>query len=182
MSANERGGEHYKKMAIEPWDVIDTWPVEQRIGFYRGNLLKYTLRLGSKDAAISEAKKAQHYAEKLVETLEQAQIHNIVMNMERNDLSMSICDSMNLADTFLKASALDGLKWTDENRAKPVEVKYEVSTDGVNWTDDLRYGEKMKENWSESDEDRMRVVISNGNDGAAYEPVDGRGDDEEVTQ
>jgi hypothetical protein len=34
------GGEHYKSMPIEPWDVVDTWPLEQRIGYYRGGGLK----------------------------------------------------------------------------------------------------------------------------------------------
>jgi hypothetical protein len=24
------GGDHYKRMGIEPWDVVDTWPLEQR--------------------------------------------------------------------------------------------------------------------------------------------------------
>jgi hypothetical protein len=23
------GGDHYKKMGIEPWDIVDTWPLEQ---------------------------------------------------------------------------------------------------------------------------------------------------------
>ncbi len=45
LSANEKqvGGVHYKAMGVEPWDVIDTWPLEQRIGFYRGNALKYIM-------------------------------------------------------------------------------------------------------------------------------------------
>ena len=71
-SANERqvAGEHYMKMDIEPWNVIDTWPIEQRIGFYRGNALKYMMRMGSKDEQIQEIRKAGHYIEKLIEVLE----------------------------------------------------------------------------------------------------------------
>lgn len=71
MSANDTqvGGEHYKNLDIEPWDVIDTWPVEQRIGFYRGNALKYIMRLGAKDVMTLEAKKAGHYCQKLAEVL-----------------------------------------------------------------------------------------------------------------
>lgn len=65
----QEGGEHYKVSGIEPWDVIDTWPMEQRIGYYRGNLLKYTMRCGLKDAQEIEIKKAAHYAEKLLEVL-----------------------------------------------------------------------------------------------------------------
>ena len=63
-------GTHYTDMPIEPWDVVDTWPLEQQIGYYRGNLLKYTMRMGSKDARSQEARKALHYAQKLVSTLE----------------------------------------------------------------------------------------------------------------
>ena len=63
------GGDHYKTMEIEPWNVIDTWPLEQRIGYYRGNALKYLMRLGRKDEELQEAQKAEHYARKLIETL-----------------------------------------------------------------------------------------------------------------
>jgi len=73
MSANNRqvGGDHYKDMRIEVWDVIDTWPTEQRIGFYRGNALKYLMRMGSKDERSKEVRKAGHYCEKLAEVLEE---------------------------------------------------------------------------------------------------------------
>lgn len=69
-AANERqvGGTHYKDMDIEPWEVIDTWSREQRIGFYRGCLLKYTMRM---DAGLpaEEIAKAEHLAQKLQEVL-----------------------------------------------------------------------------------------------------------------
>lgn len=68
--ARQVGGDHYKNMGVEPWDVVDTWPIEQRIGAYRSGLLKYVMRMGTKDERLQEAKKALHYAEKLVETLE----------------------------------------------------------------------------------------------------------------
>jgi hypothetical protein len=64
------GGDHYKKMNIQPWDVIDCWSFEQQVGYHRGNILKYTMRMGSKDERIKEAKKIRHYAEKLIEVLE----------------------------------------------------------------------------------------------------------------
>lgn len=73
--ANDRqvGGDYYKEMGIEPWDVVDTWPLEQRIGAYRFGLLKYTMRLGSKDASLMDAGKAQHYGQKLMEVLSNAE-------------------------------------------------------------------------------------------------------------
>ena len=74
MAARDRqvGGDHYKRMDIEPWDVVDTWPLEQRIGYYRGGALKYLMRMGSKDEQLQEIKKCGHYIEKLIEVLEEA--------------------------------------------------------------------------------------------------------------
>lgn len=71
--ANTRqiGGDHYKNMGVEPWDVVDTWPIEQRIGAYRIGLLKYTMRMGSKDENVQEIQKAEHYAQKLIEVLKE---------------------------------------------------------------------------------------------------------------
>jgi len=65
--ANQKqvGGDHYKNMGVEPWDVVDTWPIEQRIGAYRHGALKYLMRMGSKDENVQEIKKAGHYIEKL---------------------------------------------------------------------------------------------------------------------
>ena len=68
-SARQVGGDHYKNMKIEPWDVVDTWPLEQRVGAYRYASLKYIMRLGSKDERLGEAMKGGHCTEKLVETL-----------------------------------------------------------------------------------------------------------------
>ena len=70
-NAIQHGGTHYKDKAVQPWDVVDTWPLEQRIGFYRGNAQKYIMRLGDKDEALLEAHKAQHYIQKLIEVLEE---------------------------------------------------------------------------------------------------------------
>ena len=71
MSADDvqEGGTHYKNMSIDPWNVVDTWPKEQQIGFYRGNALKYLMRIGTKDEHLQEAKKANHYTQKLIEVL-----------------------------------------------------------------------------------------------------------------
>ena len=66
------GGDHYKNMGVEPWDVVDTWPTEQRIGAYRHGALKYLMRMGSKDEQLQEIKKCGHYIEKLIEVLESA--------------------------------------------------------------------------------------------------------------
>lgn len=63
------GGDHYKEMGVQPWDVVDTWPRDQRIGYYRGGALKYLMRMGSKDESPVEVAKGQHYIQKLLEVL-----------------------------------------------------------------------------------------------------------------
>lgn len=66
------GGAHYQSMGVAPWAIIDTWPLEQRIGFYRGNALKYLLRAGSKGPAHEDYAKARHYLDKLTEVMSNA--------------------------------------------------------------------------------------------------------------
>ena len=68
-SKRQVGGSHYKDMGVQTWDVVDTWPREQRIGYYRGGALKYLMRTGSKDQNAQEIAKGQHYMEKLLEVL-----------------------------------------------------------------------------------------------------------------
>lgn len=63
-------GDHYLTMGVTPWMVIDCWPIEQQIGFHRGSALAYLMRMGTKDEALQEARKAQHYMLKLIEILE----------------------------------------------------------------------------------------------------------------
>lgn len=62
-------------------------------------------------------------------------------NMQGNDLKVSICDTMNLADSFLKDIRATELAYA-ENQHKTL--------------------------WTEADEERMRVVVHNGNDGEVY--------------
>lgn len=71
MKANDMqvGGQHYKNMRIQPWDVIDSLDHAQAIGFYRGNALKYIMRAGEKGPAREDYEKAKHYLEKLLEIL-----------------------------------------------------------------------------------------------------------------
>lgn len=68
-STRQVGGDHYVEMGVQPWDVVDTWPRDQRIGYYRGGALKYLMRMGSKDESPIEVAKGQHYIQKLLEVL-----------------------------------------------------------------------------------------------------------------
>ena len=65
----QEGGNHYKEMGVQPWDVVDTWSKEQQIGYYRGGALKYIMRMGNKDQSATEIAKGKHYMQKLLEVL-----------------------------------------------------------------------------------------------------------------
>lgn len=67
--SRQEGGKHYVAMGVQPWNVIDSWPLEQRVGFYRGNAVKYLMRMGTKDENIQELRKGRHYLDKLIEVL-----------------------------------------------------------------------------------------------------------------
>ena len=73
VKANQKqiGGDHYKNMGVEPWDVVDTWPVEQQIGAHRKDALKYLMRMYDKNTPLENAAKALHCIEKLIEVLEE---------------------------------------------------------------------------------------------------------------
>lgn len=62
---------YYADAHIEPWDVVDTWGREQRIGAYRSAAVKYLMRMGSKEDEIKEIEKALACTSKLLETLKE---------------------------------------------------------------------------------------------------------------
>ena len=77
MRDKQEGGTHYREMGLQPWDVVDTWPLEQRIGFYRGNALKYLMRMGTKDDEGLEIRKARHVLTKLIAVLEEGAMSDV---------------------------------------------------------------------------------------------------------
>lgn len=75
MGANDRqvGGDHYRRQKIQPWDVAEAWGTKEEFcGFLRFNALKYLARYRDK-GGVEDLKKARHYLDKLIETLEQPQ-------------------------------------------------------------------------------------------------------------
>lgn len=63
------GGSHYKDLGVEPWEVMEQLDRDHFIGFLRFNVMKYMMRLESKDEPATNAAKAAHYASKLAEVL-----------------------------------------------------------------------------------------------------------------
>lgn len=56
------GGDHYKGMAIEPWDYI----AQNKIPYLEGNAIKYLSRWREK-GGINDLRKARHYIDKIIE-------------------------------------------------------------------------------------------------------------------
>jgi len=64
------GGDHYKKLVIQPWSAMESWMTEEQfIGFLRGNSIKYLARFEFKGGT-EDLKKARHYLDKLIEVSE----------------------------------------------------------------------------------------------------------------
>ncbi len=62
------GGNHYKNMAVQPWEVMQSMlTYNEFIGFLKGNMIKYAMRQGLKDP--HDAEKFRHYRQKYLETL-----------------------------------------------------------------------------------------------------------------
>ena len=66
--AMQVGGDHYKKMGIQPWELMEiTLSKEEFIGYLKGCVIKYAMRDGKKENAPDDADKARHYMAKLAE-------------------------------------------------------------------------------------------------------------------
>jgi hypothetical protein len=61
------GGDHYKKLDIQPWDAMQAWMSREAFaGFMQGNAIKYLARWRDK-GGIDDLRKARHYLDKLIE-------------------------------------------------------------------------------------------------------------------
>lgn len=58
----QEGGDHYKGRAIQPAQYIHA----NGIGFFEGNVIKYTTRWRDK-GGLSDLRKARHYLDMLIE-------------------------------------------------------------------------------------------------------------------
>lgn len=60
------GGNHYASHKVQVWDIVDDWNLD----YYRGHVVKYTIRAGSKGPALEDLKKAMHCLQKAIEVEE----------------------------------------------------------------------------------------------------------------
>lgn len=80
------GGDHYQRLAIQPWDAMAAWMTpEQFAGFLRGNIIKYIAR---NKGGIEDLQKAMHYLEKLISV--QAELPQIRLTAGDGDLDAAL--------------------------------------------------------------------------------------------
>lgn len=71
MSANDTqvGGDHYKRLSPEPWDVIMAWERDYLVG----SVIKYLSRWEQK-GGVADLHKAAHFLQKRIELAEAVQV------------------------------------------------------------------------------------------------------------
>ena len=80
----EKVREHYRNLEIEPFEIIEkNFTHEEQRGFYKGNILKYTLR--DKGQNQKDAVKIQVYAEKLQDLELKVKIDETQKQLERDN-------------------------------------------------------------------------------------------------
>ena len=69
-SARQEGGDHYRRLAVQPWDAMQAWMSPKAFeGFLRGCALKYLARCDAK-GGLQDVRKARHCLDKLIEVME----------------------------------------------------------------------------------------------------------------
>lgn len=78
----EKVSEHYSTLEIEPFEIIEKdFTLEEQRGYYKGNILKYTLR--DKGQNQEDAVKIQVYAEKLQDLERKVKVNKIVDTLDK---------------------------------------------------------------------------------------------------
>jgi hypothetical protein len=76
---NQVGGDHYKKMKIQPLEYIS----KNNIGFLEGNVIKYVSRWQSK-GGLEDLKKAKHYINLLINQEVEKLTNHALQNLEKH--------------------------------------------------------------------------------------------------
>jgi len=66
MNSNQKGPSYYKRGGIQVWDFIR----DQGLNFHLGNAIKYICRAGYKESKVEDLKKAIHYLQNELESVQ----------------------------------------------------------------------------------------------------------------
>lgn len=75
---NQVGGNHYKAMSLQPWEVLDAWLTrEQNLGYLLGTALAYLGRYNAEGVGkggLQDVQKAVHVLQRFIEVHEGGQV------------------------------------------------------------------------------------------------------------
>ena len=128
----EKVSEHYSTLEIEPFEIIEKdFTLEEQRGYYKGNILKYTLR--DKGQNQEDAVKIQVYAEKLQDLELKVKVDR---NHKKIDKACVLEDLIDFLEESLKRR-LAMIEITDKARvAKQYSIWYDTFKDWENPNND----------------------------------------------
>ena len=93
MSANDRqeGGDHYKKMSIQPWEAMEAWATDEQFsGYLLLTAIAYLARVNSVGVGKGgkvDVKKAIHFLEKWVEVVDKHEVDTDAAPAKTGDIT-----------------------------------------------------------------------------------------------
>ena len=112
----EKVSEHYRNLEIEPFEIIEkNFTSEEQRGFYKGNIIKYTLR--DKGQNQKDAVKIQVYAEKLQDLELKVKVDKTQKQLDKTQKQLDKDDEVCLLEDLVKF-----LEESIQNRREIIET------------------------------------------------------------
>ena len=112
----EKVSEHYSTLEIEPFEIIEKdFTLEEQRGYYKGNILKYTLR--DKGQNQEDAVKIQVYAEKLQDLELKVKVDKTQKQLDKTQKQLDKDDEVCLLEDLVKF-----LEESIQNRREIIET------------------------------------------------------------
>lgn len=103
------GGDHYKEMKIQPWDVLEEHMSQEKyVGYHVGTAIAYLIRHERK-GGMNDIKKAHHHLTALIEYLENNKEFDAYIN--RSSLYKSI--SPNIVERDIEEKSCNSCRFND---------------------------------------------------------------------
>lgn len=139
---------HYEELNIQPWEIMErNFTNEEFVAYLKGNIIKYTLR--DKGQALTDAEKIKHYAEKLIELLQEEPKKTLKPYKWYNAEDFTVEELKELLPIGTEVLVT---KWHDNNRTVDLEEEETVITEikniGQRWEiKDTRVGTEADIFW-----------------------------------
>ena len=147
----EKVSEHYSTLEIEPFEIIEKdFTLEEQRGYYKGNILKYTLR--DKGQNQEDAVKIQVYAEKLQDLERKVKANKIVDTLDKTKKKIDEACILEDLVKYLEESIQCRQAIINITGNTDVKDAIQYFIGGIRMT--LYKIESLKEKYLELDEDR----------------------------